>query len=59
MVIVLELVDLPIKDILIVLEASGKPVMGEKITVEEELEIGTSNWILERKTDFETMVPVA
>jgi len=54
---VLELVGLLINDILIVVAASGKPVIGEKIIVELEPEAGMSNWILEGKTDFETTVP--
>jgi len=56
---VLELVGLLIKDILIVALALGKPVIGEKIIVELEPEAGSSNWVLEGRTDFETTVPPA
>jgi len=59
MVIVLEVVGLLVKDILMVVVASGKPVTGEKTIVELEPETGLSNWTLEDKTDFETIVPVA
>jgi hypothetical protein len=48
--IVLELVGLPINDILIVMGLSGKPVTGEKTMVELEPEVGMSSWILEDRT---------
>lgn len=58
MTIVLETLELFIKDILIVVKVPGKPVTGEKINVELAPEAGMVNWIPLGKIVLETTAPL-